>query len=503
MEKQNNILLTTTLPYANSEGHIGHALEFVQADVIARWLRDRNPVGHENNNVFFNVGLDQHGAKIAQAADDSGLDPVSFLAGMTSAWKDFCEKLGITYDYFYETARKGHHVKVQQAFNILLHRNLIYKKEYEGTYCRGCEAFKVASELVDGKCPDHPNTVLEKVKEENWFFKLSEFTGVIDENGHIPGFLIPDNKITEFENLVKGAGDISVSRPGERARWGIPVPVKGDEQLIYVWFDALLNYYFAPEAYAVTNDLADTEYNKDLPVTWEGFDKRIQICGPDNLRFQAIIWQAILKSIDSVPTDHILVHGTVLDENGRKMSKSLGNGVKPLEQIEKYGQDAVRYYLTAGLSNWSNSSYSEKGLIEFCNAELADNYGNLVNRVSTLIKRKELSFEKGNFQPDGWSPKDGDLFPWELDEAFQLLDKFELQQAAKLVSDLVKGANKYINDKRPWSAPLEDAEETLLTLQRFLFRVTNFYKYFTPGAAEKAHAQLTGKEVEQVFKRIV
>lgn len=478
----NTIFLTTTLPYANAGPHIGHALELAMADVIARRAR-------EHGVVLFNTGLDQHGAKIARAAELSGKTPEQFLTDITSLWKDFCANFDISYDNFYETARPYHHERVRQVFAYIRETGLIDKQPYTAKYCEGCESFKKDSELVDGKCTDHPSTELDNVTEENWFLWLKSLT-------FDPVRITPSKKLAEQSELRQSIENISVSRKAEKAKWGVAVPDSADE-LIYVWFDALLNYYFAPE-YASLNG------SPGFPKTWNEFDRRVQLCGPDNLRFQAIVWQGILTAIGGKKTDDLLIHGTILDEHGHKMSKSVGNVVDPIDLISKYGSDAVRYYLTAVLPNWSDSGFIEQNLVTSCNADLADNFGNLVNRVVTLLKKKNIGFDEHKTYDPGVGISDAIPFLSERDEALALLDRNELHLAAAKFADAVRGANKYINDTKPWGKDVapETAKYTLIQLQRFLLIASDFYSYYCPRLGAKAKQLLSGEGEGVVFSKI-
>ncbi len=362
--------LTTTLPYVNADPHMGHTLEFVQADIIARYMR--NKLGKEN--VFFNVGTDEHGLKMYQKAVENNKTPQEFVDFYSQKFVDFCRMLNISYDNFYRTSSEKH-VKVAQEFwKRSLENGYIYKKKYEGLYCVGCEAFKTEKDLVDGKCPDHNKEPIQ-YSEENYFFKLSSFREklleYIDNNSE---FISPKTKVEELKNFVSDMEDISISRMKKNLPWGIDVP-DDPEQVLYVWFDALSNYI---GAIGFPNNL-DKDYAENM----------YQICGPDNLRFQGAIWQGMLMSAGFNNSKKIIVHGTILGPDGVKMSKSLGNIISPFEQLEKYGYEAMRFYLASSFG-FSNSPYKEEDLVNLYNSLLADNFGNLLNRVIHLSNAKNV-----------------------------------------------------------------------------------------------------------------
>lgn len=441
----NQIFLTTTLPYVNSVPHIGHAFEFILADALSKHLK-------QSNDVHFNIGLDEHGLKVWTKSQELGITPQEHIANLTSLWKDFCEKFNIKYDSFYKTSDAEHHRKVQIVWQEFVKRGDIYKKAYQGKYCLGCESFKLDKELVDGKCKDHPSTDIKIVEEENYFFKLTNYKeqllNWLDSN---PGFLEPSNKIDELRNQLIDSEDISVSRLRQNSPWGVTVP-NDDSQVIYVWFDALLNYIFA------AGYLTDKFNWNDV----------IQLCGPDNLRFQGIIFQAFLASEGIKNTDKLLVHGTILDSDGRKISKTLGNVIDPIDQLEKYGVDAVRYYSLAGLNTWANSSWNEDELVQLWNSHIVNDWGNLLSRVLHLV----------DIKCDGNLTDVDDDFKSQVlgfqTEVKSLWDSFKIKEALSKTNEIVKFANKYINDYKPWSS--DNYKQELSNLNYLLTVVNELYR---------------------------
>ena len=436
----NKTFITTTLPYVNSSPHIGHSFEFILADAIARFLKTKS-------EVHFNIGLDEHGLKVWSKANELKISPEIHIKNLTEVWLDFCKKFKIDYDSFYKTSDKSHHDKVKIIWNRFVERGDIYKKSYYGNYCIGCESFKLDKELIDGKCPDHPTTVLNLIEEENYFFKLSKYKDSLSEwIKNTPGFLQPSSKLDELKNLITSSDDISISRLKENCPWGVSVP-NDDTQVIYVWFDALLNYIFA--AGYLTEDF--------------NWDNVIQLCGPDNLRFQAIIFQSFLESEGIKKTDKLLVHGTILDKNGKKMSKTLGNVVDPFDQLEKFGLDAVRYYTLAGLNTFSDSGWNEEDLVKLFNSDICNDWGNLISRVLHLIDIKSVNIcqidNHFKIKIDGLVSEVNDLW----------ID-FKVKDALIKTNEIVKFANKYINDEKPWS---NDNYSDVLNNLYYLLRVVN------------------------------
>ena len=336
-------------------------------------ISDGNSAG---KMFFFNVGVDEHGLKVFTTAKENGTTPEAYLNGLIPKWLDFCEKFKIGFDSFYRTSSKEHHAVARNIWRICKDKGDIYKKHYEGLYCVGCESFLLEKDLVDGKCPDHDKAPT-RYSEENYFLKLSTYAqSIIDYIENNPGFLKPESKKLELLNFLKDMEDISISRSRSNLPWGVEVPDDPDHTM-YVWFDALTNY------------IGVVGFNTDMDrfhTWWPG----VQLCGPDNLRFQGAIWQGLLGSIGLPFTKHLLVHGTILDSEGRKMSKSLGNVISPLNQYEKYGSDVCRFYMLGGLHTYEKCSYREEDLKSSYNTFLANNYGNLLSRLVHLATQKQI-----------------------------------------------------------------------------------------------------------------
>jgi len=487
LSKTGHKFITTTLPYANSKPHIGHAFEFIIGDTLARYFKAK--LGDQK--VHFNIGLDEHGKKIYEASVLAGIPTQQYLDELHAQWKLFCVTLNILPNTFYRTSNKKHHIQVKKFWEHCQDQGLIYKKSYEGKYCVGCEAFKFDKDLINGKCPDHPNRELQDIKEENYFFALSKFRPQLTEWFKNGSGLRPLNKHNELKNIiegyegVEGISDISISRDKNVVPWGIPVP--GDEtQTIYVWFEALLNYIF----------IAGYYWDKEnFENYWE---ESVQIFGPDNLKFQGAIFQGLLLAAGVPHTKVLLCHGTILDKSGQKESKSVGNVTDPIDQINKFGVDAVRYYAIAGIQVYNNSSWDEKQLVETYNSHLADNYGNLIARVVMLINKFEVNVSSE--LPNEYEK----LFAGELSAVNFLYDIYEPGEALKALYEVCSKANKYIVTNEPWSKTIDPDRRAVVlrTLYIALLEITFYYIPVIPGKGNEALQSLRSLEKVILFPKI-
>ena len=360
--------LTTTLPYVNADPHIGHALEFVQADALARYAR---LMGRE---VFFNTGTDEHGQKIFEAAGKAGQDVHAYVDHFASEFKKLDHALSLSNDAFIRTTDPGHYRAAQEIWRRCDAAGDIYKKKYKGLYCVGDEMFLRESDLVDGTCPNHPNMTPVILEEENYFFRFSAYQQKLEEYLANTGSIVPEWRREEALAFVRGGlEDFSISREKSRLAWGVPVP-GDDAQVMYVWFDALTNY-------VSTLGWPDGE---NFEKFWAKGEV-MQIAGKDQIRFQSLIWQAMLMSAGVKNTDRVLYHGFITS-GAQKMSKSLGNVISPYELVERYGTDATRYLLLRHVHPFEDSDITWDKLDEWYNADLANGLGNLASRVLTLAQ---------------------------------------------------------------------------------------------------------------------
>ncbi|MFA6257052.1 MAG: methionine--tRNA ligase [Candidatus Paceibacterota bacterium] len=433
MTKKNSFYITTTLPYVNADLHMGHALEFVRADIIARAKKLQ---GFE---VFFNTGTDEHGMKIYEKALSLGKTPEQFVDESFVSFKNAVQIFGMDEEimHFVRTT-DAHHIQAAQEFWKKVSDNgYIYKKNYESKYCVGCEENKSETELVNGECPIHPGKQLETIKEENYFFKYSEFQDKLlkfyEEN---PSFVIPDFRFNEIKAFVgRGLQDFSISRLKSKMPWGIPVP--GDsEHVMYVWFDALTNY------------ISTLGWPDDL----ENFEKYwvngnpTQYCGKDNLRFQSAMWQAMLMAAGVKNSYQIIIDGFITAGEGIKMSKSLGNVVNPKEIVAEYGTDALRFFLAKEISNFEDSPFTVERFKDAYNSGLANGLGNLASRILTL---SEKYLEKCPEIPE----QD------DFTEYFELLGTFDIKATADNVWNEISELDKSIQETAPFKVVKIDEEK--------------------------------------------
>ncbi|HQL52535.1 MAG: methionine--tRNA ligase [Patescibacteria group bacterium] len=473
-----NYYITTTLPYVNAEPHIGFALEIIQADVLARYHRLLG------KNVVFNFGTDEHGLKIYRKALELGIEPQKYCDEYAVKFDALKQALNLSYTHFIRTTDK-HHKKAAQEFWKLCEKNGdIYKKNYSVKYCVGCELEKTDSELVDGKCPVHPNLVLELIEEENYFFKFSKYQkSLLKLYKDNPNFIIPQNRQLEIKNFVeRGLEDFSISRLKNKMPWGVEVP--GDEsQVMYVWFDALINYI---------STLGWPENKNNFEKNWPG----VQVAGKDNLRQQAAMWQAMLISAGLPNSKQIFIHGFITAE-GKKMSKSLGNVIEPYKIVEKYGTDAVRYYLLGAMPAYEDGDFSIQRFEEFYTAHLVNGIGNLTSRILTMLEKYSESkipqVENGN---------------WEIENFWikynKYLSEYKFEEVVNLINKFVAELDSFISTQKPWEKVKagEDISGLLYQLAEGLRQIAVALLPIIPETAEKILKQLNTTELSHDWGKL-
>ncbi len=452
--------ITTPIFYVNDKPHIGHAYTMVIADVLARWHRLKG------EDVFFLTGTDEHGEKIEKYAQNAGKSPKEFVDEVVQKFKDAWSKLNISYDYFIRTTDEKHQKIVQRFVSELIKKGKIYKGEYEGWYCFYDETFLTEKELKDGKCP-YCNRPVEKIKEESYFFKLSEFQQtLLDLYDKNRSFLSPNFRAQEIINRVKeGLKDLSISRT--TVKWAVPFP-DDDKHFIYVWLDALLNYLSAI-------DWPDGDkFKKFWPAD-------VHIIGKEISWFHCVIWPALLIAND-IPTPKMVFSHGWWTVDGKKMSKSFGNVVDPIEILSKYKSDELRYFLIREVPIGQDGDFSEASLKNRINGELLSDLGNLVSRVLKLSENSKVEIK-------------GDVLiqPIDVDKIDNLIKEIKLTDALDEIMSFIRRLNKFIDEKEPWKLKGEELGQILYNLLESLRIISILIYPFMPETAQKMADQLGTK----------
>lgn len=469
---ENKFYITTPIYYTNAKPHIGHAYTTIACDVLARW-------NHlQNKKVFFLTGTDEHGMKIQKKAEEVGKKPQEFVDEIVGEFKNLwsAEKLNIKYDNFIRTTDETHTKAVQKVLQTLFDKGAIYKGEYEGLYCTGCEQFLNESDLVDGKCPDH-NAVPEKMKEECYLMKMTtiqdDLIGKIESNEFE---ITPKKYKNEILSFLKSQTlrDVSISR--KNVSWGIQLPFDS-EHTTYVWVDAFLNYL---------TGLGWDGDEKKLPKFWPA---DINMIGKDILRVHATIWPAILLHLGIELPKMIFTHGHILS-GGKKMSKTLGNVITIDEMLSKFGTDGTRYLLMSGGTFGEDLDLTMERMTEKYNADLANGLGNLVSRVVKLSDKLPINLEASIEAST---------------ELKKFLDKFQTDKALEFIWEKISEDNKYIEDNKPWELAKSDEKKFGEVMQKLLDDlglISRMLAPFLPETAEKIQKALKTKQVEPLFQRI-
>ncbi|MBR5621079.1 methionine--tRNA ligase [Candidatus Saccharibacteria bacterium] len=458
------IYLTTAIPYVNGAPHIGHALDYLLADTYARYQREKG------NEVRFQAGTDEHGNKIFKKAAELGLETQQYVDENSQKFQDFIKKLGVKYTDYIRTTSDEHKKRCQEIWQRL--ESHIYKNSYEGWYCEGCERFITDKEYQenDGVCPDH-NKPYERLKEENYYFRISDFKDQIRnaiESGELE--ILPDFRAKEMLKLLEDSPDVSISRPKEQLTWGVPVP-GDDSQVMYVWIDALANY------------ITVLGYpDQDISEWWPA---KAQFVGKDILRFHALIWPAMLFALGLPLPKRLVSHGFVLS-NGQKMSKSIGNVIDPIEVLDSRGLPAFRYYFLRHADTFADSDFTWEKYNEAYKNELANDLGNLVQRLANLCKKQDLAGL--------------DFAPVRDAEYDKIMDEFYFSRAFDYVWSKVQSLNKEIDEKKPWELgkfpEKHDELVAILTdLATKLLQVAYLLEPFLPETAASIRKIFTAEKI--------
>lgn len=480
--------ITTTLPYVNADPHIGFAVEIVQADALARAWR------LSGEDVFFTTGTDEHGQKISEAAEKSGEEVQAYVDHYANEVLKLKGALSLSTDAFIRTTDPKHVAAAQEMWRRCAalkpgeRESDIYKKSYTGVYCVGCEAFKTEHELTeDGHCELHPSLVPQTLTEENYFFRFSKYQEKLFSYLSREDSIAPDWRRQEAINFVqKGLEDFSISRESARLSWGVPVP--GDDgQVMYVWFDALTSY-ISTLGWPGNESSAAGNFER----FWQ-HGRTLQVAGKDQVRFQSLMWQAMLMSADIRNTDQVFYHGFI-NSGGQRMSKSLGNVISPYELVQKYGTEATRYLLLRHVHPTEDTDVTWERLDEWYTANLVNGLGNLVARVMQLA---EKNLTEAVVRPEA------EAFPQEYTD---LIDAFEFQRATDYIWDRIQVLDKRITDEEPFKVVKTDPEKgkaMIADAAREVYAIARLLQPFMPATSDAIKAAvLANAKPQNLFPRL-
>jgi methionyl-tRNA synthetase len=477
--------ITTAIDYANGDPHMGHAFEKVGADCIARYRRLRG------DDVWFLIGMDEHGLKVAQAAAEQGLTPLALTDRVAAVFQQTWKDLGISHDQFIRTTAPEHQAGVQELIERIFQRHPddFYERTYTGRYCVGCEAFKTDAEIVDGKCTLHPGRTLDWVEERNWFFRLSRYQGFLERLlSERHEFIQPDSRRNEILGLLRqGLEDVSASR--SRVTWGVPFPrptSDGERQTTYVWFDALPNYWTATRC----------------PGSGASWPAQLHVVGKDITRFHSVIWPAMLEAAGLPLPDRVWAHGFIYF-GGDRFSKSAGVKLDLREAIARHGPDALRYFLLREVGFENDGNFTWERFDERYGADLADGLGNLASRTLAMIEKYREGIVPA--APATSLDQAGSAAAAAYAAA---LDRYDLRGGADAAWSLVTAANQYIVQTAPWSLAKQgknaELDAALGTLARCLVRLALLAAPFMPSKAEElwSHLGQPGTAATQRWSRV-
>ena len=497
--------ITTSRPYTNALPHLGTIMDPIYADVYARFHRLLG------ESVFFSMGTDEHSFKIANKAVELGLTPQDYADKQYKIFQTSFEQLDIFADEFMQNSSEKHKWVANIVWEKLLQKDLIYKKSYSGLYCPGCEDFYSESQLINGRCPIHTNLEIQKVEEENYFFRLSQFQSQV--SGYLDKVKINNPSIVpEMKSFCEDLHDISVSRDRKRlaSDWGVVVE-SDPEHLMYVWFEALQTY-LTP---LIPDDLFENwlDGDQDVRITielefWEilkdTLPQNLQIIGTDNAKFHLVIWSATLFALDLPPIESLIIHGMINDEAGRKFAKSLGNGIEIEELRSQVGKEGVRFFVLNYCNSHSDTSFDWNKLFETYNANLANNLGNLINRVTNLVEKhlagnidRELDFQI-------------DL-PISYDAVYSELNNLRPELAFRAWFEELSKVNSYLEHTKPWILAKEpeinksQITKVLSTATLAILELIPSLSLFLPETADKIYRILSSDLIQKspiLFQRI-
>jgi len=463
-----DVYITTAIDYVNDVIHIGHAYQKVLADCVARYYKETL----KENKVFFLTGTDEYGQKVFNEAKDRKENVKRYVDKISKADQNEQDYLNISYDRFIRTTDEDHKKKVTEFYNKVLNndKKYIYKGKYKGLYCEGCEAFKTKRDLTKGKCNLHPNKKIKTMEEENYFFKWSSFRSFLKKHfDSNPSFVLPQSRYNEMYKFIGEIEDIPITRTKDKLPWGIQAP-NDPNHVIWVWFDALINY--------VTFGDKKNIWNKDTRI--------IHFLGKDNARMHSLLWPAMLKASGYILPNTIYVNG-FLSLNGQKISKSLGNVIKPSDLINKFkSSDAIRYYLLKYGPIVEDADISIEKLKRSYQSDLANDLGNLVSRVSALLKDTNINkAEKSN---------NHDL----LKEIQPEMESFRVDLALEKIWTHIRSLNRHLNQKKPWE---KKGGEKLKILSEIIFGSNSLISLLNISRALKPFIPKTAERIENTFSK--
>jgi methionyl-tRNA synthetase len=485
--------ITTSKPYANAEFHLGHAMDMIYADCLKRFF-SRLP---DNSITIWDCGTDEHGLKIQETAQKAGINTQQFVDEKHELYNDLIVKLELIPDIIDRSTAPHHKWFVNLVWKKLASKNLIYKKDYQGLYCKGCEDFYAPSQLTeDGKCPIHPHLVIQEVNESNYFFRLSVFQDTLVE--FLDSTFVPDKKIVnEMKNIVAELKDISISRPKERLQWGINVD-SDDTQVMYVWFEALFTYLSSLPDIDLYNRYIATDNKQEKKnieaAVWKYLEEKLpvdlQIIGVDNSKFHLVIWPALLAALDLPLPQKSFIHGMITDSEGRKFAKSLGNGILLSEFVEQFGVEGVKFFVLHDCNSVGDTPYSLERFVDSYNANLANNLGNLMMRVTTLVE-KHLG---GMIDEDAVDPE----IKFEAAPIYTCLAELRPELAFRILFENLTALNQYLEKTKPWTLA-KDLDKNLLEITKILStcvvninKINEVLSIFLPSTSDQIHQALNG-----------